>query len=281
MLDITTPDEIERLRRERDLYRRILDLGTNDEIETFLGEVLRLLVELTGAARGYIELYGAAGLDAGVRWSMSEDCTDEEIAEIRRLLSKGIIAAALESGRTIITPSAMLDPRFRERESVRGASIEAVLCAPVGTETPVGVVYLHSRKGAAPFDEDDRVRVELFARHVAPLCDRLLVRHLLLASDDATKPWREKLKLSGVIGHSRALAEALQEAAAAAPLRDVTVLLTGESGTGKTQLARVIHENSPRAGGPFVELNTAAIPESLVESELCGSAQGAQSAAMR
>jgi Nif-specific regulatory protein len=143
------------------------------------------------------------------------------------------------------------------------------------------VVYLHSRKGAAPFDEDDRVRVELFARHVAPLCDRLLVRHLLLASDDATKPWREKLKLSGVIGHSRALAEALQEAAAAAPLRDVTVLLTGESGTGKTQLARVIHENSPRAGGPFVELNTAAIPESLVESELFGSAQGAHSAAMR
>jgi Nif-specific regulatory protein len=281
MLDVSVPDEVDRLRRERDLYRRILDLGTNDEIETFLGEVLRLLVELTGAARGYIELYGASGLDAGVRWSMAEQCTDEEVAEIRRLLSKGIIAAALESGRTIITPSAMLDPRFRDRESVRGASIEAVLCAPVGTETPVGVVYLHSRKGAPPFDENDRVRMELFARHVAPLCDRLLVRQLLLASDDATRPWREKLRLTGVIGHSRALAEALQEAAAAAPLRDVTVLLTGESGTGKTQLARIIHENSPRAGGPFVELNTAAIPESLVESELFGSAQGAHSAAMR
>ena len=281
MLESGLPDDIERLRRERDLYLRILDLGANDDLEGFLAEVLRLLVELTNAARGYIELYGPSGIDAGVRWAMAEKCTDVEVAEIRRILSKGIIAAALNSGRTIITPSAMLDPRFRERESVRGASIEAVLCAPVGAETPVGVVYLHSRSGAPPFDENDRVRVELFARHVAPLCDRLLVRQQLLASNDATKPWREKLKVKGIVGRSRALADALQEAAAAAPLRDVTVLLTGESGTGKTHLARIIHENSPRAGGPFVEVNTAAIPEALVESELFGAVAGAHSAAMR
>jgi Nif-specific regulatory protein len=62
---------------------------------------------------------------------------------------------------------------------------------------------------------------------------------------------------------------------------DVCVLLTGPSGTGKTQLARILHENSRRAGQPFVELNCAAIPETLLESELFGAMQGAHSTATR
>src|SRR6185503_5405365 len=91
---------------------------------------------------------------------------------------------------------------------------------------------------------------------------------------------RRTLKASAIIGKSRALAGVLTQAAAAAPL-DVTVLLTGPSGTGKTQLARVIHESSPRARGPFVELNCAALPEALLESELFGVLPGAHSTATR
>ena len=63
-----------------------------------------------------------------------------------------------------------------------------------------------------------------------------------------------------------------------APL-EVSVLLTGESGCGKSQLAWVIHHNGPRASRPLVELNCAALPESLVESELFGAVRGAHSTA--
>jgi Nif-specific regulatory protein len=65
-----------------------------------------------------------------------------------------------------------------------------------------------------------------------------------------------------------------------APL-DVGVLLLGQTGTGKTQLARVMHRNSPRASGPFVELNCAALPDNLIESELFGAEAGAHSTAAR
>jgi Nif-specific regulatory protein len=61
----------------------------------------------------------------------------------------------------------------------------------------------------------------------------------------------------------------------------VNVLLTGDSGTGKSQLAQVIHSNGPRANCPFVELNCAALPEGLIESELFGARAGAHSTAMK
>src|SRR5262249_17262043 len=72
-----------------------------------------------------------------------------------------------------------------------------------------------------------------------------------------------------VVGHSPEWLDMLQQAMQVAPT-EATALLTGESGTGKEVLARLIHRESPRAGGPFVALNCAALPEQLLESELFG-----------
>jgi Nif-specific regulatory protein len=130
------------------------------------------------------------------------------------------------------------------------------------------------------FDDEDRDLAELFARHLAPLVDRLLVRRQVREREDPTRSLRRQLRLDDVVGHSAALAAVLRQAALVAPL-DVNVLLTGASGTGKSQLARVIHENGPRASGPFVDLNCATLPESLVESELFGAAAGAHSTATK
>jgi Nif-specific regulatory protein len=269
--------DLEKTRLERDFYVRLLDLGTHTEVEPFLEEALALVVEIAGARQGYLEVYGASD-DAERGWSISHGFSTSEVEEVRSRISRGIIAEALSTGRLVETSSAMLDPRFLERESVQGLKLEAVLCAPIGGDLPLGALYLQGRKEPGSFAADDCERAQLFARHVAPLAENLVRRHTLREDEDPTAPFRRSLRAGSVVGSSAALAALLREVSLVAPL-DVTVLLTGESGTGKSQIARVIHDSGARAGKPMVELNCAALPESLVESELFGARAGAHSTA--
>ncbi|MEO7097205.1 MAG: sigma 54-interacting transcriptional regulator, partial [Polyangiales bacterium] len=190
---------------------------------------------------------------------------------------------AIATGRTISTASAVEDPRFKDLRSVQAQRIRAVLCAPIrpAGSSVHGVLYLQGHAKPGPFAEDTRLLAETFARHLAPFADRLVMREV--AADglvDHTRAHRARLQVESIVGHGRALAEVFRQVLVAAPV-PVSVLITGESGTGKTAIARALHASSPRAAGPFVELNCAAIPETLFESELFGAEKGAHSTATR
>jgi Nif-specific regulatory protein len=108
----------------------------------------------------------------------------------------------------------------------------------------------------------------------------MLSRRRRALERDRTQQFRQLLKVDTIVGSSEALAAALKQVALVAPL-NIGVLLTGSSGTGKTQLARSIHDNSPRASGPFVEVNCATLPDDLVENELFGAVPGGHSTATK
>lgn len=262
---------------ERDVYQKLLELSCSSEPRTVVGAVLESLVAVTAAQRGYLELYPSRD-DLHPRWTISHGCSPDEEEAIRAATSRGIVAAAIASGSSLHVPYASLDDRFSAQPSVRAQRLEAVVCIPLG---PVGggVLYLEGQRGAGPFSEDDVRLAENVARYLWPGVDQL-ARIATATEHDPTRPFRKRLQLDGVAGRSSSLARVFEQIEPYAPL-DVTLLITGPNGTGKTQLAHAIHANSARRHGPFVELNCAAIPETLLESEMFGTMPGAYSGARR
>ena len=260
---------------ERDFYRRLLELSGQDELEPLLASALALIVEVTRASVAYLELTDDDGGEP--QYWKGHRISPDEVSSIRASISRGIIARTIAEGQTLTTDSALEDERFADQGSVRQHAIQAVLCTPIGSP-PVGVVYLQGRTTPTGFDEADRGRAELFARHLAPLADRLRARDQRARGQDHTRDVRTRFRCPQLVGTSRALAQVLQQAALVAPL-DVDVLITGPAGTGKTALARALHDNSRRATGPFVAVNCAAIPETLFESEMFGAERGSHSMA--
>lgn len=102
-------------------------------------------------------------------------------------------------------------------------------------------------------------------------------RRIAEQGDGSAFASREGMKYAfdGILGNSPALSAALTRAARVIPHGNVTVLLMGETGTGKELFARAIHYNGPRARQPFVDVNCTAIPDTLLESELFGHEAGA------
>lgn len=261
---------------QKAFYLHLLSLDNRTEIDDHLKQALRLLVAITRADEGYIEMIDLSGNTIFSSISFS----DEEVRNIQSVISTGVIRETLEKQKIVQTSSAITDPRFRERVSVQDARIKGVLCVPVKTGRGKGVVYLqgdhiHDRESEALLDD-----VLLFTRHISSVLDQLLINRMNTAACDYTEELRKQYQLEKIIGRSEALAKILKAALMVAPLK-VNVLLTGKSGTGKTQMAEIIHRNSFQAENPFVELNCAAIPESLMENELFGSVAGAHSTATR
>lgn len=271
----TRPMNDAQLEFQRDFYHLLRELAAEQlDLSVTLTKALMLIAEITDAERAYLEVQD----EQGQKVYQSLKISDHEIAEIQQAVSSGIIAEAIETREILLIPSALIDPRFQAQESVQRLAIESVLCVPFfGTKTQ-GVLYLQGDRGFKTEAEKIKLDTEIFAHHVSPLLDQLLKEQerdeLPLTS------LRDDHDLNGLVGESPRFVEAIQSALMIAPM-NVNTLLLGETGTGKTQLARLIHNNSPRKGGVFVEINCAALPDTLIENELFGSAPGGHSGATK
>ncbi|KPK28911.1 MAG: Fis family transcriptional regulator [Nitrospira bacterium SG8_3] len=116
-----------------------------------------------------------------------------------------------------------------------------------------------------PFEPDELgILIEKIIEHQAQIRENIFLR----------QQYKDRTRFESMIGQSRAMQEVFDLIGDIAPV-DSTVLITGETGTGKELAAKAIHTNSPRSDGPFVSVNCGGIPEHLMESELFGHQKGA------
>jgi transcriptional regulator with GAF, ATPase, and Fis domain len=158
------------------------------------------------------------------------------------------------------------------RPSPESKDVESVLCVPlVAVERTIGVLYLVA-SGAATFEEDHVNFVSSAAQIAAVTLENVLALEALRSEN---RRLQAELDLDdAIVGESKAMQQ-VQDFIKRVAHGDSTVLIRGESGTGKELVAYAIHRSSPNANGPFVAINCAAIPETLLESELFGYEKGA------
>jgi transcriptional regulator with PAS, ATPase and Fis domain len=202
----------------------------------------------------------------------------------RALPSRAILARAFAGAEALLLTAGGEGParELLGRESVVRGGVRAVIAAPlIAAGRRLGLIYADRLTSGGRFDDEDLAYLADFARQLAAAV--VALERTGEARDEA-EAWRRLARPAAaepeLTGESPAFRAALDLARKAAPSA-APVLVQGETGTGKELVARFVHGASPRAGGPFVPVNCAALPESLLESELFGHERGAFTGADR
>ena len=255
-------------------------LAGNMNLHAGLSGVLAILARRCGAVRGAVALLDERTRELQIRAGVG---LTREGQSTRYALGEGITGAVAESGEPIVVPEISRDTRFLHRAVARqerqGAEFSFV-CVPVLLHRrPVGTLSIElSHK-----PEREYGRLVKFLKVVASMISQTVRIHRLLEAErqklvSENAQLREELHrrydFSGLVGTSGPMRQMYEEMARVAGT-STTVLIRGESGTGKELIASSIHYHSSRAKKPFIKVNCAALPETLVESELFGHERGA------
>jgi transcriptional regulator with GAF, ATPase, and Fis domain len=208
----------------------------------------------------------------------------ERLAGMRLPAREGIAGAVLRDGRSLRVNDPPADPRFYAGvDKHTGVTTRSLLAAPLSSRHgTIGVIEVVNRRDGGNFTDDDLAFLEALAGSVAVAIENARLYERLKASEERLRTQVVALRrdlarrdrFAEIVGTGPAMAEVfrLMESAAASP---ITVLIEGETGTGKELVARAVHRESARADGPFLAVNCAAFQETLLESELFGHRRGA------
>ena len=247
-------------------------------LKASLHRVLEILARHHGAMRGMVSLLHS---DGSLRVEASDGLADA--SRVRYQMGEGITGRVVESGKPVVVPRVSREPSFLHRAARRPELSHQELsfvCVPIVlNRRPIGALAIDLK-----FKSDrDFERTVKFLGVVASMIAQALKIHRLIDEDKRRlvdenahlkQELRERYDFSNLVGSSGPMRQIYEQVAQVAGT-NTTVLVRGESGTGKELIAHAIHYNSPRADKPFVKVSCAALPDSLIESELCGYEKGA------
>lgn len=240
-----------------------------------LSEVLRVLDDGNRMRHGMISLLDA---DSGDLLVSALHEGPVSMQPVRYKPGEGVVGTILETAKPLVLRRVSEDARFLDRLGIYDAQLPFIgVPIQIGNQT-AGVL------AAQPDDAFGALQVhERFLQMVANLVGQSVrlarkvedaQKELKTERDTLRRKMRGEHGFSNMVGHTRTMQMVFDQVRQVAKW-NTTVLVRGESGTGKELIANAIHYNSPRSNGPFIKLNCAALPDTLLESELFGHEKGA------
>jgi Nif-specific regulatory protein len=263
------------------LYEISQLIGSTPNCQEVLFDILATFHSRLGMNRGTITLLNPETGELEIR--AAHGMTEEEVKRGRYLVGEGITGKVVETGEPVVVPQIEKEPLFLNRTQSRNDLKKtdiSFICVPV----KIGSTIYGALSVDRLFNEDTAFEedVRLLSIVASAIAQGLKIQQMVqdekkqLLNENITL--REKLKerysLYNIVGTSNKMNEVFRMIERVANT-DVTVIIRGESGTGKELVANAIHFNSSRASKPFLKLNCAALPDTLIESELFGHEKGA------
>ena len=268
------------------LYEISQVLGSTLNCQEVFSDILSIFHVHLGMNRGTITLLNPHTGELEIQ--AAHGMTEDEVGRGRYRVGEGITGKVAQTGEPAVVPQIGKEPLFlnrtRSRDDLNKGDI-SFICVPIksGATTfgTFSVDRLFSEEIA--FEEDVRLLSIVAAMIAQGLKIQQMVqdekRQLLTENIDLKEKLRERYSLYNIVGTSNKMTEVFQMIEKISGT-DVTVLIRGESGTGKELVANAIHYHSARASKPFLKLNCAALPDTLMESELFGHERGAFTGAL-
>ncbi len=261
-------------------------LDGNPDIKTVIKPLLESMAENMGMHRGTITLMNRATQEISIQAAYG--LTDAEMSKGTYHIGEGITGRVVATGEPVVVPNVSKDPSFLNRTGTREMGSQkdiSFICVPIkiGKETAGTLSVDRLFADNISLDED----VRLLSIVASMISQALKLRQqleeekaaLVAEKEQLQKQLQERFQPSNIIGNSQAMQE-VYDLIGQVSRSEATVLIRGQSGTGKELVAHAIHYNSFRADKPFIKVNCAALPESIIESELFGHEKGAFTGAL-
>ena len=236
--------------------------------EQLFKKLLAAVVELTRAEKGFVIV-----LQDGQRTLAASHNVGKETLDLSRV-SDTIVDQVIETRAPLIVSDALSDRKFATARSVVDLRVSSVMCVPLLYRTDLlGVLYLGNDAITGLFTERDLRVLQVFSTQASLLVHTALLLNELKSTNRNLRDQLQKASQGAIIGSCAPMKEVYRVLKRVAPT-DLSVLVLGETGTGKELVAREVHRLSDRKAKPFVSINCGAIPENLLESELFGHKKG-------